>query len=349
MNEDRISVIVPVHNVEPFLEYCVDSILAQSYKNLEIILVNNGSNDSSGEICKRYAELDSRVQVIDEVIGDVALARNLGIEKATGRYISFIDSDDYIHPDFYKRLHELIIENDVDIVECSYYRIPLSYKNKFFDIVDAENKKNGGKIEIYDNKKAVSLVYDANSELVIHKVVVWNKLYKKELWDNVRFPVGRLHEDDHTTYRALYGANKILSVSDVLYGYIQTKDSIMRKSFKEKRIDDTLSAYTNAAEFFNEHNEFNLEGMARRKYLEFCIELSYRVDNSDLNNKIELENFLRKSFIESYNKYIKLIKASKSDEKQRVIISIIEKAYNKITLEDVPLHSFWNELSCMYR
>lgn len=349
VEKDTISVIIPVHNVEPFLEYCLDSVIGQSYKNLEIILVNNGSNDNSGEICERYAKTDKRIQVINEERGDVALARNLGIERATGTYISFIDSDDYIHPNFYKRLYELIIQNDVDIAECSYCRIPLSKKDSFFDIVDNENKINGGKIEVYDNKEAVSRLYSANSEIAIHKIVVWNKLYKKELWNDVRFPIGRLHEDDHTTYKVLYTARNILSVSDVLYGYIQTKDSIMRKSFKEKRIDDTLSAYISAFNFFHEHNDINMEGMARRKYLEFCIELSFKVNNSELVNKDELESLLKKSFAECYNKYINLVKGSKSDEKQRMIISIIEKTYTQINSENIKLYDFWDELSAIYK
>lgn len=348
MKEEKISVIVPAHNVEKYLEKCLDSILAQEYKNLEIILVENASNDRTGEICDKYAEMDNRVSVIHEQRGGAALARNIGLNRATGDYISFIDSDDYVHPSFLKRLYDTLVENNADIVECSYANVNELDKDKFFEIIDQKWSDSIGELRVYDSKKAISLVYDANVFEYVYQILVWNKLYRKELWQDIRFPDGMWIEDDYTTYKVLYKANKIVDTREVLYGYVQSNNSMMRKSFKEKRIHDSLSAYSEADKFFEKYGESKMQGMARRRYLELCIELSYKVGESDLPNREDCKKKLQKDFIEGYSNFIELIRNADPDENQRKIIDVLNETYRAITEKNEDISNFWKRLSEIY-
>lgn len=348
MNEEKISVIVPAHNVEKYLETCLDSILNQEYKNLEIILIDNASTDRTGEICDKYAEMDNRVSVVHEQHGGAALARNIGLDMATGKYISFVDSDDYVHPAFFKRLHEALIENGADIAECSYLKVNEVDKERFFEIVNQGRLDSLGHLREYTNKEAVLLVYDANVYEYVYQILVWNKLYKRELWNNIRFPNGFWIEDDYTTYKVLYEANKIVDTREVLYGYVQSNNSMMRKEFKEKRIGDSLAAYDEAFKFFEEHNERRMMGLARRRYLELCIELSYKVLDSDLPNRMECAKRLEKCFIETYEKFIDWVKDTEPDDGQERIISIIDEAYDGVTKKGADISSYWNQLSEVY-
>lgn len=349
MNEEKISVIVPAHNVEKYLETCLDSILAQEYKNLEIILVDNASKDRTGEICDRYAKMDDRICVIHEARPGAALARNIGLDRASGEYISFIDSDDYVHPSFLKRLHSVLNDNNADIAECSYLNVNENDKDKFFEIIDAKNKESLlESVNIYDGRQAISLVYDANVFEYVYQILVWNKLYRKKMWNNVRFPVGFWIEDDYTTYKVLYNANKIVDTREVLYGYVQSNNSMMRKDFKEKRISDSLSAYEEAFRFFGEHNENEMQGMAKRRYLELCIELSYKVLESGLPNKTDWAGKLKKDFVREYDNYIDLVRATESDENQKKIIATIDEAYDAVTKKDGNLNDYWKQLSKIY-
>lgn len=348
MNEEKISVIVPAHNVEKYLETCLDSILTQDYKNLEVILVENASSDRTGEICDKYAEMDNRVSVIHEQRGGAALARNIGLDRATGKYISFIDSDDYVHPSFLKRLYDALKENGADIAECSYLTVNEDDKDKFFEIIDKARGECLENCREYDSEKAVSLVYDANVYEYVYQILVWNKLYRREMWEDIRFPEGFWIEDDYTTYKVLYKANKIIDTREVLYGYVQSNNSMMRKDFKEKRIHDSLAAYEEAFRFFGEKNDFEMQGMAKRRYLELCIELSYKVLESDLINRIDCAQKLEKIFIEQYKQFIGLIKESKSDENQIKIIQTLDNAYDAVTKKGIGINRYYNDLSKIY-
>ena len=213
--ENLISVIVPIFNVEKYLERCVNSILRQSYGNIEVVLVDDGSSDGSGLICDSFAKKDSRVKVIHQTNSGVATARNTGLDSSTGDYICFVDSDDYVHPDFIKYLFIKLTENDCDICMCDFVS---TEKWEYFKEVDW-NKK----VSIYDRSKIFDQFY---SDIHCHIIVLWNKLIKRECIGNIRFDDGFINEDEGTTFKFLYNASKIAFCEESLYYYYSRSDSI---------------------------------------------------------------------------------------------------------------------------
>lgn len=209
----EISIIVPIYNVELYLNKCVDSILAQSFSNFEVILVNDGSPDRCGEICEAYKELDSRVVVIHKPNGGLSDARNYGIEVAKGRYIGFVDSDDWIEPDMYESLYELITAHEADIAVCGHYEV--------MDDVILE-KEFSHQVRVYNNEQAFTKLLE-DTEI---KNLAWDKLYKAELFTQVRYPVGRYFEDIFTTYQLFLQADKTVSLDSPKYMYLKRSDSI---------------------------------------------------------------------------------------------------------------------------
>ena len=215
--EEKISVIIPVYNVEKYINKCVDSIINQTYKNLEIILVDDGSTDNSGKICEEYKIIDHRIKVVHKENGGLSDARNKGIEIATGRYIGFVDSDDYIEKDMYSNLLNELKVNNADISVCKYKKVTEDY-NKCDYVQSYENK-----IRILDNITAIELLI---SDSYMDNYA-WNKLYKKELFENVRYPYGKKMEDLGTTYKIFDRAKKIVYTNYIGYFYLQRKNSIL--------------------------------------------------------------------------------------------------------------------------
>ena len=200
MEKDLISVIVPVYKVEKYLEKCIESIIKQTHTNLQIILVNDGSPDNCGKICDEYAKKDSRIEVIHKINGGLSDARNVGINRANGRYIGFVDSDDYIKEDMYEKLINLIKEYDADISICNLY-----------DVIDGKkyvrNNENG--IQEYSRLEILKeVLLDKNIQSY-----AWNKLYKKELFDEIKYPIGKKYEDIGTTFYVFEKCNKIVVTS----------------------------------------------------------------------------------------------------------------------------------------
>ena len=208
-----ISIIVPIYNVELYLNKCVDSILAQSFSDFEVILVNDGSPDRCGEICEAYKELDSRVVVIHKQNGGLSDARNYGIEVAKGRYIGFVDSDDWIAPDMYESLYSLITAHNADIAVCGHYEV--------MDDVPQE-KAFSHQVHVYNNEQA----FDKLLEDIEIQNLAWDKLYKAELFTHVKYPVGKYFEDIFTTYKLFLQANKTVSLDSPKYMYLKRSDSI---------------------------------------------------------------------------------------------------------------------------
>ncbi|MBO5417834.1 MAG: glycosyltransferase [Clostridia bacterium] len=231
---DLVSIIVPVYNVEQWLPRCVDSLIAQTYKNLEIILVDDGSTNNSGKICDEYAEKDDRIVVIHKENGGLSSARNAGFEVAKGNYISFVDSDDWVMPQFIEKLYNAIIENDCDLAECGFAAvssevIPETNRNDSFSVVD-------------DCQAMKTHLEDGH-----FRQVVWNKLYKREII-TVEFAEGKYHEDVFWTYQIIANCKKLVHITDVLYCYFQREGSIMGASYSLKRLDG-LEATQKRTEF----------------------------------------------------------------------------------------------------
>lgn len=223
--DSLISVIVPIYNVEDYLDRCVESIINQTYKNLEIILVNDGSPDNCPQMCDDYAKKDSRIKVVHKKNGGLSDARNAGMKVATGEYVSFIDSDDYISLDFYETLLQTMVDNNSDIVECSVVKF---YENSNFD------KYNDNlKVTNYDTLYALDGLINENP----FKQHVWNKLYKSSVALDIPYAVGKLNEDEFWTYQVFGKAKKVTRINKTMYYYFQRGSSIMGNGYNIKRLD----------------------------------------------------------------------------------------------------------------
>lgn len=226
MKKELISVIVPVYNVEKYLSRCVDSIIGQTYSNLEIILVNDGSTDLSGAICDEYKKKDKRIVVIHQKNGGLSQARNSGMEIMSGKYVAFVDSDDYISEDYIEYLFRLRFKYQADISVCLH--------RNFYEDGKLEKKRNKR------NNIVVFSGHDAVADMCYQKHIpnsAWGKLYKSELFQNVGYPVGKLYEDLGTTYKLLLMSNKVVFSSKEKYYYFQRQDSIMHSKFSIKNMD----------------------------------------------------------------------------------------------------------------
>lgn len=223
MKHTLISVIIPIYKVEPYLNKCVESIVNQTYQNLEIILVDDGSPDHCPQMCDEWAKKDRRIRVIHKENGGLSDARNAGIETATGEYIAFVDSDDFVEPVYIQELYCTLTENHADLAICSF----------LFERPDGTLKKDCPIIPegIWTGRNF--LVQSTNWGCV----VAWNKLYKKSLWDTIKFPVGKQHEDEFVYHQILYACAKVVSFQKPLYHYIENQTGIMRQKFSIRNLD----------------------------------------------------------------------------------------------------------------
>lgn len=213
---DLISIIVPCYKVEEYLEQCIKSIVNQSYKNLEIILVDDGSPDNCSLICDEWSNRDSRIKVVHKENGGLSSARNEGLDIAKGKYISFIDSDDFVDETFIESLYINLKQNDADISCCGYYH----YFNE--NLKEIRHFKN---IQLLMNScEAIKIM----NTIGYFGVGSWNKLYKRELFNNIRFPIGKLSEDWFILYKLIHESNKIYYDSEPKYYYRQRNGSLTR-------------------------------------------------------------------------------------------------------------------------
>ena len=226
--EKLISIIVPVYNVEKYLKRCVDSILAQTYKNLEVVLVNDGSTDNSGVICDEYAKEDTRIKVVHKENGGVSTARNVGLEVATGECIGFIDSDDYIEPTMFETLLSKLEKENADMVICGFRQVQV---NGVAKINKVDHNIDWSKENIIKNYFTQGII----KELMYAPV---NKLYKKSLIRNLRFcEKYRMGEDILFLFQCIEKMNKLAYVDGVFYNYVMRENSAMTSPFSQKRLE----------------------------------------------------------------------------------------------------------------
>ena len=243
-----ISIIVPVYNVEPYLERCVKSILAQSYTQWELILVDDGSPDRCPEICDTYAAKDKRIKVVHKTNGGLSDARNHGLDVATGDYVLFVDSDDYIHPKMLQVMTLLVIEEDADIVQCSYIR----GTSESFPTI-----KECIKHDSFDNRS----IFASTKQ----QTILCAKLYRRSLWEGLRMPVGKIHEDDFTTWKLYYRSRKIVIVDTPYYYYYKNPRGIMAN--EGHRFNPILvEAYEERIAYFEEKHEETLSLLSRWRF-----------------------------------------------------------------------------------
>ena len=248
MESKKVSIIVPVYKVEKYLEECLDSLKNQTYNNLEIILCDDESPDRCPQICEKYAKQDKRFKVLHKKNGGAASARNAGLEIATGDYIGFVDSDDLVKKDYIYHLVEILEINNADISVCSF-------SNMYVNREDAVKMEKEG---YYSPEQYLErFLWDWKCGLI------WNKLFRKELVQNIRFPEGHVIDDEFFTYRLVMNARKIVVEDIPLYRYRQRKSGVMKQGRQNKILMDRK-------EYFPERYERVVQNYPKlnKKYLE---------------------------------------------------------------------------------
>lgn len=278
-----ISIIVPVYNVEQYFNTCVQSVINQSYSNWELILVDDGSPDHCPEMCDKFASIDKRIKVIHKNNGGLSSARNAALKVFKGDYVTFLDSDDFWHHDYLKILIEACLKNDAQISQCNFVR---------------------GSETIFPNI-SVNPIYKCYSNHTIFtqlaaKIVVWGKLYKRDILEGIEMPVGLINEDDWTTWKLYYRAQRIVITNLHLYYYTVNPNSIM--SSQKKHIDFSyLNAYEERIAFFKLNKEEDLEHMS---HFQLCKSLLLTYGKYTLTNEDRMMVKIR------FNKSWEIIKNS---------------------------------------
>ncbi len=263
-----ISVILPIYKVESYLKRAVDSVLRQTYVNLEIILVDDGSPDNSPHICDDYAKKDSRIRVIHKENGGLSDARNAGIDLAQGEYVAFLDSDDYIAPQFIDKLYQACIRYDSDIAICQYEIS--KERGNIFENQAQKQLEEKETVQIFSRRELFFQMYEENHSRNTDFIVTWNKLYKRTLFNNTCFPKNRIHEDEATTYKIYAECSIGIYLQEKLYVYYQADDSITRQRFGASRLD-WFTALKERIEFFQKQRDKQLVLLSYKTYADASI------------------------------------------------------------------------------
>lgn len=254
-----ISVIVPVYNSERFLQRCLDSILNQTFSDFELILIDDGSTDSSGKICDDFKCKDKRIIVCHQDNQGSAVARNNAIAMAKGEYLAFVDSDDYIHPRYLEILSYIARQRDADIVVCSFAKgLEESFKWNSYEIINPDS---------YGAYKGDVFFKDFEKKESLKIWVLWDKLFRRECFNGIKMPAGRVYQDNAVIYRILFAADKVIDTDFILYYYYANENSTTsRNKFKISRLD-WLLVLEEMYNFFFEKREYELYYKYRKRYL----------------------------------------------------------------------------------
>ena len=276
----KISVIVPVYKVEAYLARCVDSILAQSFAEFELILVDDGSPDNCGALCDEYAKKDPRIVVIHQKNGGLSAARNAGIDwsfaNSDSQWLNFIDSDDWVHPEYLERLLNAALDNDVSISICSYARTE-------------------GEDPTITPQEMMPKVWETEAFFVEHSVnatIACAKLYRKECFENIRYPLGKIHEDEFTTYKILFRFPTVAAIAAPLYNYYVNTNGIIRSGQGYLR-EDLFDALDQQIAYLKEEGLKLACRSQVRKYLEETCYLFQKL-SKDPNNKKYIKKLKRR-------------------------------------------------------
>lgn len=306
LNKDPlVSIVVPVYNVEAYLQRCVTSILTQTYKNIEIILVDDGSTDGSGEICERIKEKESNIVVVHQKNGGLSAARNTGINIAKGQYIAFVDSDDFIKEDLIEYLFDLLIRNNCPMALCSLGIVEASGKYK--------RSGSGDKIVLSAHQCIEKMLYHDEIE-----PSACGKLYEKRLFADIRFPEGKYFEDIGTIHKLFYTAKKIACGFSDKYIYCIRENSITTGAFQPKKLDMLQVTDQMGNEVLRWFPDLNSAVICRRVEARFStLNQMFNVDGAYLKKRESLI-----VFIKEHRKYI--IKDKKSSKRLKMAILALE-------------------------
>ena len=329
--QKKVSIIIPVYNIEKYVERCLNSVKRQTYQNFEAIIVDDGSTDSSLSICQNFAKKDARFKVFHQKNLGLSAARNFGIKKATGEFLAFLDGDDEILPEFLKVLADAAESQQAEIAVCGFFEVYPNNKQKL--LTEKAIKKEAEKVSkrgVLAQKK--NLEVKTSSEKIVRsgteatirllifqnnlEIVIWNKLYRRELFDRVQFPVGKICEDNLTTYKLLAKAKKVAYIDRALYKYYRRENSITKKTkqlvfckMRELAAKEAIALNIDSAELaeaaryslllaYLKYIDFSLSGKIEKKYFKIYREKILK----------EKSEFLKLRFLDRKRKfYIKLL------------------------------------------
>ena len=280
-----ISIIVPVYNVERYLDRCIQSILVQSFKKFELVLINDGSTDNSLKICQKYREEDNRIVLISQPNKGLSAARNTGLENIHGEYVCFIDSDDFVEKNYLRSLYNNLEKNKADISICEYFLT--DEKGKKLSVEKLNEPEN---ISILSGKNTFNYFYKDN---YVPNVVAWNKLYKRSIFKKLRYKEGHYFEDEFIALPLFYTAKKVSFVRKPLYNYVQRSGSIMNSSWTLKKYQDQQLMYQERIEYFKKNKNLMYKA-AVQQYKDWITGINYA--NIDKSYVLNLQKEYRKYF-----------------------------------------------------
>lgn len=277
---ELISVIIPVYKAEPYLAACVESVLAQTYQDFEIILVDDGSPDNCPRMCDEFAARDSRIRVIHKENGGLSSARNAGIEAAKGEYLAFLDSDDLWTPVFLERLYAALTQTGADFAVCLFRRFQGELSKELPAAVETE---------ALSQREAFECLFSIRNE---NMVVAPNKLYKRAIFDSIRYPLSQIHEDEAVIHEIIGCAQRVAWVEEAHYLYREAPNSIMTARFSLKRLDETIAKERRIA-YFEDCGLHDLADRTRMIYLHNLMRL-HRTAQAELCDKTAAKEVCRK-------------------------------------------------------
>ena len=288
MKNKLISVIIPAFNVEKYLSQCIDSIRFQTYDNLDILIIDDGSTDKTGTICDEYRKIDSRIRVIHQDNRGIAYCRNLGVKESKGDYIFWIDSDDYVSNKILEELYNLINKYSADMAICDF--IQGSKRDYKFELT-----KNT--IQIFDSRDGLNNIYNSSHDSFIMNAS-WGKLINKNCYRDLKYPDGLLFEDIYMSHHLINNCKKIVYTNQIMYYYYQWSESILGKKLHINKLD-YLGAFEERIHFFESLDYTELKEKARKQYLHALI-WEYSRAKDILKNKEMVKKIVKK-----YRKYYK--------------------------------------------
>ncbi|MDC6078319.1 glycosyl transferase [Limosilactobacillus fermentum] len=242
LKEPLVSIVVPIYNVQDFVEKCIKSILKQTFQDFELLLVNDGSTDNSIKVCKQYMHKDERIRILNKENGGLSDARNYGIDRAKSDYVVFVDGDDYVDERFIEELYKSITNEKSEIAICGY--IGVTNDGEMINEVSLNEPNN---LSFITGKELLRYSYKPRG--VVNEVA-WNKIYKKEVFDGVRFTKGKYYEDSYILASLYWNIKKISLVKENLYFYVQRSGSITNSAISKKKVMDANELRLNRINFF---------------------------------------------------------------------------------------------------
>ena len=299
---EKVSILVPIYNAEKYIQRCLDSIISQTYDNLEIVLIEDGSKDNSLKIIEGYGEKDKRIKIVPIENNGVADARNKAVENATGEFLTFVDSDDYIEKDYIETLYKNLKKYNADIAVCNCTNVMEETGEKI-------HKSFGiSKVKEYNNIEAVENLFYYN--FLRHSP--WGKLYKKEVWNNIRFPLGKNYEDLAILYKLFLNTKKVIYIPEEKYNYVIRQGSIVHNEIRKLDVEAIL-----------EYSQKILEDITQN-YPELVPAAEYLVSYLSLSLWRKIPNGKYKEYDEIIKKNLKnyrfaVLKNKKVNKKQKVL------------------------------